>query len=143
MTIKIINLSTSDANGYPVSLKIREDKPAETMTVIANSMRQIYFKNRGTERNREMVQLTGFDDAEGNNIFEGDIVEYLTFKMDATGYIGKVVFVHGSFFVDWVDPTFYPCLHGNFQLLPCHKEIKVIGNIFQNPELLERYSNEQ
>ena len=136
MTTKLTqeHYQTTDADGNPLTFKIHGDKPVETMTVIANSLRQIYFKNRGTERNPEMVQFTGFDDAQGNNIFEGDIVELNDEHLKEKPR-GKITFDDGAFGIDWYPmacPRRCPELLERYAL----DELKVIGNIFQNPELL-------
>ena len=79
----------------------------------------------------ELMQSTGLKDKNGKEIFEGDIVDY---KGRET-----VVKWHGSYasfiyrFVDGLkervsewDPLFLACYH-----------FEVIGNIYENPELLE------
>ena len=84
-------------------------------------------------------QFTGFYDRKGQEIYESDIITYLSHRMDGTGIIeqGKVewrqeegcyVFVNRFSTRDnrvMVTP-----------LIRC-KEITVIGNLFDNPELME------
>ena len=79
----------------------------------------------------ELMQSTGLKDKNGKEIFEGDIVDYKGRK--------AVIKWHGSYasfiyrFVDelqerasdW-EPLFLACYH-----------FEVIGNIYENPELLE------
>lgn len=79
----------------------------------------------------ELMQSTGLKDKNGKEIFEGDIVDYKGRE--------AVVKWHGSYasfiyrFVDelqerasdW-EPLFLACYH-----------FEVIGNIYENPELLE------
>lgn len=78
-----------------------------------------------------IMQSTGLKDKNGKEIFEGDIVDYKGRK--------AVVKWHGSYasfiyrFVDGMqervsewDPLFLACYH-----------FEVIGNIYENPELLE------
>ena len=78
-----------------------------------------------------LMQSTGLKDKNGNEIFEGDIVDYKGRE--------AVVKWHGSYasfiyrFVDGLqervsewDPLFLACYH-----------FEVIGNIYENPELLE------
>lgn len=72
-------------------------------------------------------QFTGLTDKNGKKIFEGDIVEV---NHDAyPGARGEVVFRNGSFMLEKVSDVL--SLYGF--LLWC----EVIGNIHDNPELLE------
>lgn len=79
----------------------------------------------------ELMQSTGLKDKNGQEIFEGDIVDYKGRE--------AVIKWHGSYasfiyrFVDGLqervsewDPLFLACYH-----------FEVIGNIYENPELLE------
>ena len=79
----------------------------------------------------ELMQSTGLKDKNGEEIFEGDIVDYKGRK--------AVIKWHGSYasfiyrFVDELKervsewhPLFLACYH-----------FEVIGNIYENPELLE------
>ena len=79
----------------------------------------------------ELMQSTGLKDKNGKEIFEGDIVDYKGRE--------AVIKWHGSYasfiyrFVDGLqervsewEPLFLACYH-----------FEVIGNIYENPELLE------
>lgn len=82
-----------------------------------------------------IVETTGLKDKNQNEIFEGDIVtiksQYETENPIDT--LAKVEFFDGSFRLDF---------HGmilNWAVLECSKSnwlIEVIGNIYENPELL-------
>ena len=82
------------------------------------------------------MQYTGLKDSHGNEVYEGDIIEAvfelfdgeLKNIMDA----GVVVFKDCAFLVESFEEHREP-LHEWAQL---SEELKVIGNIYENPELL-------
>lgn len=90
----------------------------------------------------EIMQYTGIKDSNGNEIYEGDIVEFLDEEVnyshcgveyDEFINIGKVIFSHDEL-MGW-DIT-----NRNMDLEEVwhyREYIKVIGNIYENPELLE------
>ncbi|HEL6782261.1 TPA: hypothetical protein UPK99_002873 [Listeria monocytogenes] len=79
-------------------------------------------------------QFTGLTDKNGKKIFEGDIVEII--EIDAFGNLdwnrlkGKVMFSEGAWLVTDSGSFAIP-------LWSEINEIEVIGNIHENPELLE------
>ena len=84
--------------------------------------------------NMVLMQYTGLKDKNGKEIYEGDIVHYnpndLGMYFHCVNEDDFVISWHGgAFFVDW-----------NAKL-PLYKiegqDIKVVGNIYENPELLE------
>ncbi|XOS93835.1 YopX family protein [Brevibacillus laterosporus] len=84
-----------------------------------------YSINQLLEMNRfEMMQFTGLHDKNGMEIYEGDIV--LGRSEPATG---TVEFSYGSIIVDWHGPDID-------DLRDYHEFLEVIGNIYENPELL-------
>lgn len=75
-------------------------------------------------------QYTGIKDENGKKIFEGDIVEGADFTVEDGGY-GIVSFDDGAFEVSGNN------IIGTFHENYWGKEFEVIGNIHDNPELLE------
>ena len=74
----------------------------------------------------ELMQFTGLKDKNGKEIYEGDIVENYALK-------DQVIFDEGIFTtVRSKTDTFYVR-----QPLAVHDDLEVIGNIYENPELLE------
>lgn len=79
----------------------------------------------------ELIQYTGLDDVYGVHIYEGDVVEF------EVGFIlvkAEVMYSRSQFIVNMNSIM--------SRSLGAHS-VKVIGNKFQNPELLEVTNNEQ
>lgn len=74
----------------------------------------------------ELMQYTGLKDFVGTEIYDGDI------GWDAHQEVyGKVVFEDGGFHYSWTnisDDLFEVC-----------EDIEIVGNVFENPELLEAH----
>ena len=79
-------------------------------------------------------QYTGLTDKNGKKIFEGDIVECKWFNAMVRIEHRKhlIIFSAGSFCAEWYigQDNYHNDLHNTF-------DIKVIGTIYDNPELLE------
>ena len=90
---------------------------------------------------RESVgEYTGYKDANGKEIYEGDIIRLEGVDDREIGstweHIGKIVYKRGAFFVCYFD--YYA--DGDEELI-CDAQVEfgtVIGNIYENPELLEK-----
>lgn len=91
--------------------------------------------------NIEIMQCTGLRDKNGKLIYEGDILK-VTGSRDASGYgvveylqAGCQFFING--YLDYPSP-YHPRRKGEFyQPLQEWLCTEVIGNIYENPELLE------
>lgn len=100
-----------------------------------------------------VCQYTGLDDKNGRNIFERDIVKLLLpngeiryFRVSIKNVVRKVlchpdfddkfskVEITGVVF-EWNGYELFPCV--DTYGVPDYKMMEVIGNIFDNPELLE------
>lgn len=74
----------------------------------------------------DVMQFTGLKDKNGTPIYEGDIVT------DNLGRYSTVSYDVGAF---WVLGKHYGCFR--WELYRVYENIEVIGNIYENPELLE------
>ena len=84
-------------------------------------------------RNLEIMQFTGIKDCEGKEIYEGDIVECYDHPTGIDSCTAEVVFLHGMFKAK--DMSFPLSDYGTVW-------IKVLGNIYENPELIKEVNND-
>lgn len=84
-------------------------------------------------------QFVGMTDKNGKNIFEGDIVHVLGNQQvedwKNVNYIGSIAFLDAGFCV--IDGTIEDHAFRRYQLPRRDFSLEVIGNIHDNPELLE------
>ena len=85
----------------------------------------------------EVMQYTGLKDRNGVKVYEGDILqENITEEMAAVGSsanVGEVYFAVGTFFIDGDGPIYNHVYSNSPEIL---EDYKVIGNVFETPELL-------
>lgn len=89
----------------------------------------------------EIMQYTGLKDKNGTEIYEGDIVEYKVKGMNKTcKTIMKFNEEHGAFLFGIYEGVKMPCgkkTRMNKYTRKSVGSVEVIGNIYENPELLE------
>src|SRR5699024_1561454 len=113
--------------------------PNDILEVLVSMKNEVYAMVKGRNEtlggiNRDntiLMQYTGLKDSNDIEIYEGDII------WDAHAEIhGKVVFDEGAFCVEWdthIEHLFEVVTDGYAE---------VVGSIYENPELMERGSDE-
>lgn len=89
------------------------------------------------DNNIILMQYTGLKDKNGKEIYEGDIVYYETAAEDdaAQGYGPQAL-------VEWLDKkASFVAMDSGDNLLGIHQHLEVIGNTYENPELLNTPSD--
>lgn len=96
-----------------------------------------FFQHRPLGDDLTLMQCTGLRDSEGKLIWEGDIVEYVDeVREEQVKAIGYITWCGAGLSVEeQKEDTFY-CKYEGEQYFNWN-ELKVIGNIYENPELLE------
>lgn len=101
------------------------DKPTgcvvEQMAVYYNEKGNTYINQLHSVDIKTVCQCTGLKDIKGNLIFEGDIVDRLGTRM-VIGYLS------GMFITLYDDGNYYPIFG----------DVEIIGNFYDNPELLNQ-----
>jgi uncharacterized phage protein (TIGR01671 family) len=75
-------------------------------------------------------QYTGLKDKDGVEIYEGDIVQSHSEDFENENFVGKIIYDEGSF-LTWINQN-------DIRGIWSRNDIEVIGNLYENPELLEQ-----
>lgn len=93
----------------------------------------------------KLMQYTGLKDKNGKEIYEGDILELRANPFDRKKDLFQVVFKDGGFRDEWnnyigqyLPPDIRNKQGGRVRL---NEACEVVGNIYENPELLEEDKN--
>lgn len=95
------------------------------------------------KENYELMQYIGLQDKNGVEIFEGDIVKIDNSRWHEKDYIG--IIEHGEniscdgniyfgFYINWINNNI---IRKDIYFWVTNRNIEVIGNIYENPDLLE------
>lgn len=110
-------IQNGDTQGTPSSVNVIVNRKNETWDIENDDV--------------ELLQFTGLKDVNGNEIYEGDIVKS-SYKY-AQPKVSQIIIENGNSYILGEDLA-----TGNEMLVSDHiSEIKVIGNVHTNPELLK------
>lgn len=130
--------------------------PNDILEVLVSMKNEVYAMVKGRNEtlggiNRDntiLMQYTGLKDKNGVEIYEGDIVKYYDFWDELTGgrekgqqRICRVEYVGSGFLVVQGDEDGYE--QDLFMVKINDDDLEVIGNIYENPELLGEEDKER
>ena len=119
--------------------------PNDILEVLVSMKNEVYAMVKGRNEtlggiNRDntiLMQYTGLKDKNGTEIYEGDIVRLQNSPIEnGVDYNALIVFKYGGFCA--IDGTIDNYAVSRYRLSDFDLEITVLGNIYENPELLER-----
>ena len=79
---------------------------------------------------KTVCQYTGYADMRKKKVFENDIVFY-----EDGGCYGHIVFKEGQFLIEWQESR--PDLRSDIHFWFTKRRLYIVGNVFDNPELLK------
>ncbi|EJR76667.1 hypothetical protein IK7_04740 [Bacillus cereus VD156] len=98
---------------------------------------QLYHDGMNVTDNYEIVQYTGVNDAEGTEIYEGDIVRiFIPNDPEEKEYISKAYKLDGAFAVNMVGHDIYTDVHC-IGWIPEDYSVEIIGNIYESLDLIK------
>ena len=120
-TFPVHELVINKFNGEPNTIKGYTDDEKDVWNVHGG-----HFMKYANENRYVLMQYTGLNDKNGKEIYEGDIIRIFNNELDEEeSWVDEVIYHMGGFFSGDED------LLGNV-----HFRAKVIGNIYENHELL-------
>ena len=122
-----------DANGIMRYGRLSQDKPDTTVYYSEYSQRICWDNSNIPVSNKTLSQYTGLKDKNGKEIYEGDVLKWKYvndngYRRRESGAIFSVFYNEGTAEYKTSDgDSLYTCLNDS---------IEVIGNIYENPELI-------
>lgn len=107
-----------------------------TKTMVPTIKVSFSFHDFNNDDNWILMQYTGLKDKNGTEIYEGDIVKAFISGTEYTTTVEWGLIKHG-FRLKCFYKTPWECATKNkYYSLPSSKNIEVIGNIYENPDLI-------
>ena len=91
---------------------------------------ELVFREKGEDSHVHLMQFTGLKDKNGKEIYEGDIVGF-------DKKVAKVLWQENGFYVHRLKDGDFDVSNSNLTLLQENTYWEVIGNIYENKELLK------
>lgn len=105
---------------------LKEDKELNDLTIFDEKVQE-----------ETIGQYTGLKDKNENKIFAGDIVrQTMTVNGEIVQRVAKIVFDDGGYWLLYPNNQIFRLMQNTIDIY----ELEVIGNIYDNPELLENQS---
>ena len=109
---------------HKIMMKLSEVNTYSVIDILSNTFKE----------SLSVMQYTGLKDKNGKEIYEGDICKVINYASDYLKIHGKMYCV-----ISWSNTTgFYGKGFGVPTTFSIGEEFEVIGNIYENPELLEQ-----